>query len=255
MPSLFSSVRHSFVCLQAIAHSRLALTPEARDYIAAGHSPEAVVYNAVPAEGAEMPQVQATVEKPVWAVGFKKAMEKGWIKTSKEGGKALLSRKVEAIQDTCLSNLRAVESEAEVADSVAAELKKRKLVKLEQWKTFKISKGPAFALEIVKPETDLTAELLQSGEWQNKKFKEYNFNVRSTEAGTHSHRLLVTLFLLAHPTCGHSARRCCECSGSVSRCAGNGAHASQWSLASTAQSANPVPQDLHGYGLHRDAHE
>jgi phenylalanyl-tRNA synthetase alpha chain len=164
--------------LQAVAHSRLALTPEARDYIAAGHSPEAVVYNAVPSEGAEMHQVQSTVEKSVWAVGFKKAMEKGWIKMSKEGGKSLLSRKVNSVEDTCLSNLRAVDSQAAVEDSVAAELKKRKLVKLEQWKTFKISQGPAFALDIVKPETDLTADLLQSGEWQTKQFKDYNFNVR-----------------------------------------------------------------------------
>ena len=164
--------------MQAIAHSRLALTPEARDYITAGHSPEAAVFNAVPADGGEMPQVQSSVDKPVWSVGFKKAMEKGWVKMSKQDGKQVLSRNVQTIEDMCLTSLKAVDAEIAVADNVAAELKKRKLIKLEQWKTFKISKGPAFALEVVKPETDLTADLLQSGEWQNKQIKEYNFKVR-----------------------------------------------------------------------------
>lgn len=163
--------------MQAIAHSRLALTPEARDYITAGQSPEAVVFNAVPAEGSEMPQVQASVDKPVWSVGFKKAMEKGWVKMSKQDGKQYLARNVQTIEDMCLTSLKVLDADTEVADTVAAELKKRKLVKLEQWKTFKISKGPAFALEVVKPETDLTAELLQSGDWQSKQFKEYNFKV------------------------------------------------------------------------------
>lgn len=164
--------------MQAIAHSRLALTPEAQDYISAGQSPEAVVYNAIPVEGSEMPQIQASVSKPVWGVGFKKAMEKGWVKMNKQDGKQYLTRGVESIDDQCLNSLKALEASTEVSDAVVAELKKRKLVKLEQWKTFKISKGPAFSLEISKPETDLTAELLQSGQWQEKQFKEYNFKVR-----------------------------------------------------------------------------
>jgi phenylalanyl-tRNA synthetase alpha chain len=45
---------------------------------------------------------------------------------------------------------------------VIADLKKRKLVKMQKVISFKIFKGPKFALEIVKEETDLTADMLAS---------------------------------------------------------------------------------------------
>lgn len=126
-----------------------------------------------------MATVQQTVEKPIWALGFKKAMEKRWIKMDKNDGKQVLTRQTQAVEDVCLSSLQKVASQAEVDDKAVAELKKRKLVKVEQWKTFKVTKGPAFSVERVKQETDLTVELLQSGDWRNRKFKEYNFDVRS----------------------------------------------------------------------------
>ena len=40
-------------------------------------------------------------------------------------------------------------------------MKKRKLVAPETWKTYKLSKGPKFALQRVRPATDLTTEMLQ----------------------------------------------------------------------------------------------
>jgi phenylalanyl-tRNA synthetase alpha chain len=43
-----------------------------------------------------------------------------------------------------------------------AELKKRKLVKMQKVISFEVSKGPKFALEMVKEETDLTADMLAS---------------------------------------------------------------------------------------------
>jgi phenylalanyl-tRNA synthetase alpha chain len=45
---------------------------------------------------------------------------------------------------------------------VIADLKKRKLVKMQKVISFKIFKGPKFALEMVKEETDLTADMLAS---------------------------------------------------------------------------------------------
>ena len=41
-------------------------------------------------------------------------------------------------------------------------MKKRKFVKLQTVIAYKIHKGPKFALEIVKEETDLTADMLAS---------------------------------------------------------------------------------------------
>jgi phenylalanyl-tRNA synthetase alpha chain len=58
---------------------------------------------------------------------------------------------------------------------ILADLKKRKLVKIQKVTSFKISKGPKFALEIVKEETDLTGDMLASGAWKTAAFKPYNF--------------------------------------------------------------------------------
>ena len=58
---------------------------------------------------------------------------------------------------------------------VIADLKKRKLVKVQKVITFTINKGENFALEIAKQETDLTAEMIQSGSWKTTSFKPYNF--------------------------------------------------------------------------------
>jgi phenylalanyl-tRNA synthetase alpha chain len=45
---------------------------------------------------------------------------------------------------------------------VVTDLKKRKLIKMQKVISFKIHKGPKFALEMVKEETDLTADMLAS---------------------------------------------------------------------------------------------
>jgi phenylalanyl-tRNA synthetase alpha chain len=50
------------------------------------------------------------------------------------------------------------------------DLRKRKLIKLKKAITFKISKGPKYALEVVKEETDLTPEMLASGSWKTATF-------------------------------------------------------------------------------------
>lgn len=44
----------------------------------------------------------------------------------------------------------------------------------------RLTKGTAFALERVKQATDLTPEMLASGEWKDKTFKAYNFQVSSS---------------------------------------------------------------------------
>ena len=42
--------------------------------------------------------------------------------------------------------------------------------------TYSVTKGPQFTLDVKKQATDLTAEMLQSGEWQNLAFKKFNFD-------------------------------------------------------------------------------
>jgi len=50
--------------------------------------------------------------------------------------------------------------------------------------SFKINKGPKFATQIIKEETDLTAEMLASGDWKSKTFKPYNFKALGAPANS-----------------------------------------------------------------------
>jgi phenylalanyl-tRNA synthetase alpha chain len=56
------------------------------------------------------------------------------------------------------------------------DLKKRKLVTLSKVITYTVNKGEKYAKEIPVEVTDLTAEMLASGEWEAANFKPYNFN-------------------------------------------------------------------------------
>eukprot|EP00798_Chlamydomonas_sp_ICE-L_P020758 gene20758-27578_t len=99
--------------------------------------------------------------------------------------------KVDSIEDKTQALLKAIQDGKEVAKPDAEALKKRKLVKPEAWKTYKISKGPKFALERVKPATDLTVDMLAKGTWRTQEFKDYNFNALGTPTtGGHLHPLL-----------------------------------------------------------------
>ena len=68
---------------------------------------------------------------------------------------------MDSIEDTTQQQLKAVAEGSVVDSKVAADLKKRKLVVPESWTTFRLSKGPNFALEKKKAPTDLTADMLQ----------------------------------------------------------------------------------------------
>eukprot|EP00983_Pelagomonas_calceolata_P036011 1126837-Pelagomonas_calceolata.AAC.3 len=60
-----------------------------------------------------------------------------------------------------------------------------------QWKTYKLDKGPKFALERKKPATELTQEMLAKGTWRTQEFKDYNFNaLGQLPQGGHLHPLM-----------------------------------------------------------------
>lgn len=180
--------------VQESTHTRLFLTEEAQSYLSAGASPEKAVLDAVPQDGAPMDALRQHLPQ-IWAIGFKKAMEKKWVKVAKGASGSTVSRIAEAPEDTCLQQLQRIAAGDSVSDGEAAELKKRKLAKLETWKTYRLTKGPHFALERVKPATDLTLEMLQSGAWRTKQFKDYNFQAHTC---SHSRCLLCWSHLGAH---------------------------------------------------------
>ena len=87
----------------------------------------------------------------------------------------------DSIKDSTRALLLQVK-ETKTGDAKAlADLKKRKLIKLQKVVTFKIDKGPKFALEIEKEETDLTSDMLSSGSWKTAKFKPYNFRALGSD--------------------------------------------------------------------------
>lgn len=188
---LKSLLSADMITTQDIDHSRWTLTAEAQGYLGVG-SPEAQVFNTVPPEGITL----ADLKKQLGAagdVGFKQAMQSKWVAIDKSGGEPRVVRKVDAIQDRVLELLAGLAAGQGSGPSEAelAALRKRKLVAAEAWKTWRVGKGPAFALQRKKAATELTAEMLQKGTWRDEAFKAYNFEALGLPpAGGHLHPLL-----------------------------------------------------------------
>lgn len=68
---------------------------------------------------------------------------------------------------------------------ILTDLKKRKLIRLQKTLSFKFSKGPKYALELVKEETDLTAEMIASGSWKTATFSTWTLFTTLQRAGGH----------------------------------------------------------------------
>lgn len=161
---------------EAIDKDVVALTPEGEE-IAANGSHEAKVFAAVVAalDGLKISDLPGIVGKDNAKVGQGNAFKRGWIK--KDSDKLRATK--ESIVDETREQLLEVQRTKAVADSkTLADLKKRKLVVVTKEITYKFSKGPKYAREFVKEETDLTPEMLASGSWKTAQLKAYNFNAK-----------------------------------------------------------------------------
>lgn len=134
------------------------------------------MYTAVPDGGIAQADLMKNV--PNAKVGFSKAMSAGWITVDKSTTPPLIKKHVTEIKDTVQLHLKAISAGdlSEVNDKLKQEYKKRKLVQEVVIKYFVLTKGLEFSTEIKKLETDLTTEMLATGNWQNLKFKDYNFD-------------------------------------------------------------------------------
>lgn len=175
-----------FVVAQDIKKERWVLTDEGKSYVVAG-SPEVQFFLAVPPEGISHEQLQKQVNPAVYKIGRSQATKNKWV----EMGKTHVSRKVEHIEDRVKDLLQRVHDGKVIDTKDIEDLKKRKLITLQTWKGYSLKKGPKYAPKRVKAATDLTREHLQSGEWKDLEFKEYNFRALGPpmEAG-HLHPLL-----------------------------------------------------------------
>lgn len=111
-------------------------------------------------------------------VGFSKAMSAGWILLDKTCTPPKVKRKVSQIEDKVQEYLKkiAMGDFSGIPDKELQEFKKRKLIQEIILKSFNLTKGAEFSVTLTKMETDLTTEMLTSGNWKNLKFKDYNFD-------------------------------------------------------------------------------
>jgi phenylalanyl-tRNA synthetase alpha chain len=60
------------------------------------------------------------------------------------------------------------------------------------WKTYRLGRGARFALSLVKPAAELSADMMKDGSWRTTPFKPYNFapGAGAPPAGGHLHPLL-----------------------------------------------------------------
>ncbi|CAM0136590.1 Phenylalanyl-tRNA synthetase, beta subunit, cytoplasmic [Umbelopsis sp. WA50703] len=174
---------------KAIEREVWTLTEEGRELADSG-SHEARVFEAVPAgeEGITIPELQAKLGKAA-SIGQGKAFKNKWI-TKQPPNK--LVRIVDSIVDQTQIDLRQIQSTGTLSDAkLLADLKKRKLADKQKLVSYNVTKGPEFSLEIKKEATDITYEMLQSGEWKDASFKKYNFDaVGIPPSGGHLHPLM-----------------------------------------------------------------
>jgi len=156
----------------------LVLTNEGKS-LAENGSYEAVLFNLIPDEGLLQSELKKLSLGENSKIGFSKGMSEGWIWMDKQaGGGPRIFKKVEAINDHVKENLKHISSGNidKVPEKQLNDLKKRKLIAKEITKSYIITKGSEFSVTASKLETNLTPEMIASGSWKNKVFKEYNFD-------------------------------------------------------------------------------
>lgn len=88
----------------------------------------------------------------------------------------------ETIQDNTKEQMQTIKETRTYPNAkVLADLKKRKLVKMQKIISFRIHKGPKFALKIPEEATDLTADMIATGSWKTATFKPYNFKASGAD--------------------------------------------------------------------------
>ena len=150
------------------------LTKGGEEVVALG-SPEARLFNLVPPEGITVPEAMAALGKQVFGPGSGNCMKNKWIRNEKK----TLFKVAETITDTVQQDLISLSNGGAFTAAQGKAYSKRKMVKEISRKVFTVSKGSAFALQRGGPKaTDLTDEMLRTGEWKQANFKPYNWDAQ-----------------------------------------------------------------------------
>lgn len=150
------------------------LTKEAEEFVAKGSHEMRLLDEVIKSvDGLKISDVNEKLGS-IGKLGQGKAFKNGWI--SKDNDK-LVSKVSEKPADIAVDQLKTIKSTGTLGDKKELnELKKRKLITLNKIVGYKITKTANFSVEIVNLETDVTSDMIVSGNWKDLKFKPYNFN-------------------------------------------------------------------------------
>lgn len=174
---VLKSLEADFMCksepLQTILYE---LTPEGEKAAEQG-SVEFLLLEAVPegSGGVPKPELEAMFGAKNVNIGFGKAVRNKWLGKGEGNTLVRLDGAAGAVDITRERLLQLKESSDGLSPEVIKELKSRNLLSEVKRKSFKVCRGPEFALERRKKAADLTREMMDSGEWETTKFKDYNF--------------------------------------------------------------------------------
>eukprot|EP00177_Eucheuma_denticulatum_P003996 GFKZ01007220.1.p1 GENE.GFKZ01007220.1~~GFKZ01007220.1.p1 ORF type:complete len:544 (-),score=92.44 GFKZ01007220.1:115-1644(-) len=167
--------------LEPVSNDRWEISAEGTSY-ADSASPEWTLYNfvqsAIESGGdTSFDAISAALGPQVANRGRQQALKRKWVKITPT--KALEPIDGAQVVDTVADALRTIRDQAGaplgIAPDVLKMLKSRKLAASKPYKTYRIGKGERLAEARRVQATDLTKEMLESGEWKNVSFKEYNF--------------------------------------------------------------------------------
>jgi phenylalanyl-tRNA synthetase alpha chain len=152
---------------------QLNLTPEALSICDNG-SHEFRVWDAIRDKGkVGIKELPAIVGADAAKIGQGTAFRNKWIK--KDGDSLIPIAK--EVKDTTRELLQGIRDTRTSDDAkLVADLRKRKLITTSKVFRYVVRKGPAYAKKMPVEVTDLTADMLASGEWKTANFKPYNFN-------------------------------------------------------------------------------
>lgn len=151
--------------------------------------PENVLMKYVLENSKEKPLKQSDIKgklpKDAETRGFSIAMKNKLISLDKESNIVINNKdynpNIDPIRDQMLA-IQSNPSNLEIFDEKAInELVKNKYIKKDTTKYFEVIKGEHFSLDIVKPESDLTTELIAEGKYLTKTFKAYNYKTQGVE--------------------------------------------------------------------------
>lgn len=141
-------------------------------------------------EKVDIATMEDRVGKHIAKIGMGKALKQKWIKKDGDKYERIAENPVDEDQQNLNKFLENPNIDAHDKKTVDA-YKKRKHLNVKSLKSYKVTKGENFATERKELETELTSDMLRTGEWKDATFKKYNFNALGLAGtGGHLHPLL-----------------------------------------------------------------